>query len=112
MATKGGRMVTYVDYLLPINSNDHIIMWFCEIRRQTKTISQLPHCLWPQNLAGWRLTLSDLYPQSDHIIKSPNPLIPIQFLQCQVKYFSCCTTTATRPMATKLGKVVTYYKNL
>ena len=31
MTTKRGRMVTYLDYLLPIKSNDHVITWFCEI---------------------------------------------------------------------------------
>ena len=33
-------------------------------------------------------------------------------LQGHVKHFSCCITTTTRPMATKLGKVVTCYKKL
>ena len=36
-------------------------------------------------------------------IKSPD------LLQGHVNYFSCCITTTTRPMATKLGNV-TYYK--
>ena len=53
MATKLGRMVTYLDYFLPIESNDHIISWFCEISSQTKNIlSVLPQCLWPQNKVG------------------------------------------------------------
>ena len=38
---------------------------------------------------------------SDHVV-----------LQGHVNYFSCCITNTTRPMATKLGKVVTYYKTL
>ena len=60
MTIKRGRMVTYLDYLLPIKSNDHIIMLCCVIMWQTKNIiSPLPQCLWPQNLAGWWLTLSD-----------------------------------------------------
>ena len=43
-------------------------------------------------------------------IKSPDPLNHM-VLQGHLKYFSCCiTTAATRPMTTKLGKVVTYYK--
>ena len=33
-------------------------------------------------------------------------------LQIHVKYFSCCITTTTKPMAMKLCKVVTYYKKL
>ena len=39
MATKLGRLVTYLGCLLPIKSNDHVIMWFCKITWQTKNIS-------------------------------------------------------------------------
>ena len=50
MATKHGRMVTYLDCLLPIKSNEYIITWFCEITGQTKnTISPLP-----QHLDTWQ----------------------------------------------------------
>ena len=53
MAIKLGRMVTYLDLLLPIKSNDHVFTWFCEITWQTKNIvSPLPQCLRPQNVAG------------------------------------------------------------
>ena len=31
IATRLGRMVTYLDYILPIKLNGHIITWFCEI---------------------------------------------------------------------------------
>ena len=52
MATKIGRMVTYIDRVLPINSHDHIITSSWEITCQTKNIiSPLPQCLWLQNLA-------------------------------------------------------------
>ena len=54
MATKLGRMVTYLDGLLSIKSHDPLITWFCEITRQTETtISPLLECLWPPNLVGW-----------------------------------------------------------
>ena len=33
-------------------------------------------------------------------------------LQGHANYFSCCVTTTTKPMATRHGKVVTYYKKL
>ena len=33
-------------------------------------------------------------------------------LQCHVNYFSCCITTTTRPITTKLGRMLTYYKKL
>ena len=45
MATILGRMVTYLDCLLPIKSNDHISMWFCEITSQaTNVVSPLTQC--------------------------------------------------------------------
>ena len=47
-----------------------------------------------------------IYNEEFSSIKSPDPL------QGHIKYFGCCITTTTRPMATKLGKVVTYYKKL
>ena len=31
LATKLGRMVTYIDGLLPIKSHELLIKWFCEI---------------------------------------------------------------------------------
>ena len=62
MGTKLSRLLNYFEWLLLIKSHDHIITRSCEITRQTKNISPLPHCLWPQNLAGWWwLTLSDFY---------------------------------------------------
>ena len=52
-----------LDCLLPTKSYDHIITSFCEITWQTKNIVYpLAQCLWPQNVAGWWLTLSDFYP--------------------------------------------------
>ena len=38
MATKLGRMMTYLDWLLPIKSHDHMITWSCKITWQTKVI--------------------------------------------------------------------------
>ena len=51
-----------------------------------------------------------IYNQKFPSIKSPDPLIT---RSCKVtKYCICCITNTTRPMATKRGKVVTYYKKL
>ena len=67
MATKLGRMVTYLDYLLPTKSNDHIITCFCEITWQTNTIlSPLPQCLWPYNLGRMMTYLVWLLPIKSH----------------------------------------------
>ena len=58
MATKFGRMVTYLDGLLPIKSHDSLIMWSCKITWHTKIIiSPLPQCSCPPKLAGWKSTL-------------------------------------------------------
>ena len=53
MAIKLGRMITDADDgLLPINSHDSLITWFCKITWQTNIIiSSLPQWLWPPNLA-------------------------------------------------------------
>ena len=56
MATKVGRMVTYLAEFFPIKSHDPLIIWFCKIMRQTKIIiSPMPQCLWPPNVAGYSL---------------------------------------------------------
>ena len=54
MATKLSRMVTYLECLLPIKSNDHTIMWFQEITWQTKTLhlrkdKAYVHKMWQDN---------------------------------------------------------------
>ena len=47
MATKLGRIVTFLDELLSIKSHDPLI------KLQAKTISALSQCLWPLNLVGY-----------------------------------------------------------
>ena len=54
MATKLGRMKTYLDGLLSPKSYESLITWSCEMAWQTKaTISPLSECLWPPNLTRW-----------------------------------------------------------
>ena len=104
MATQLGRMVTYLMWLLPIRSHDHII-WFCKITWQRKIIIHpLMQCLWLSILTVWGSTIRSSLKVTrsfDHVV-----------LQGHINYFSCCITNTTRPMATKLGKVVTYGKKL
>ena len=58
MAAKLGRMITYLDGLLPTMSHDPLIMHSCEITWQIKTvISQLLQCLWPPAWQGADLPL-------------------------------------------------------
>ena len=81
-------------------------------------ISLLPQCLWPPNLAGWWLTMRG----SPHI-KSRGALI-ICYLECLLNLIVTWPntwsrdklkhhiSTATIPMASKLGKVVINHKVL
>ena len=49
MATKLGRMVTYLEWLTTIKLHNTLIAWSCKAMWQTKIIiSLLPNCLWPQ----------------------------------------------------------------
>ena len=68
MATKLGRMVTYLECLPPIKVLIPLVTWSCKISWQTKTIIYpLPQCLWPPNLPVWWLTLRGSY----HIVTRP-----------------------------------------
>ena len=102
IAAKLGRMMTYLEWLIPIKSHVCIIIWSCKISWQTEIIMYpLAQCLWQPVL---------IYNEDFHSIESADPLIT----SCKVtqKYFSCCITTTTRAMATKLGKAVTFGKKI
>ena len=106
MATKCGRTITYLEWLIPTNSHDHIITWSCKIMWQTKIlIYPSTQCLWLSILAEWdirwQLPFHKVTRFFDHVV-----------LKGHVSYFSCCITTTTRTMATEIGKVVIYYKKL
>ena len=71
MVTKLGRMVTYLDGLLPIKSHDPLITCCCEIMWQPKIIiSLLPQCLWPYNLAGYWTTMRGFYSKYQSVLWS------------------------------------------
>ena len=54
MATKLGRLITYLDGFLPIKLHDTLIIWYCKIACQTKSIiSPIPQSLWSPHLVGW-----------------------------------------------------------
>ena len=59
MATKLERIVTYLEGRLPMNSHEALTMWSYEITWKIKNISPIPLCLWPPNLAGCWLSLSN-----------------------------------------------------
>ena len=97
-----GRLLTLSDSY----PQTHIITWSCKIMWQTKMlIYPLTQCLWLSILAEWdirwQLPFHKVTRFFDHVV-----------LKGHVNYFSCGITTTTRTMATKFGKVVTYYKKL
>ena len=49
MATKLGRMINYLEGLLPVKSHNPFITWTFKIKSQTKDISPLSQCIWPPN---------------------------------------------------------------
>ena len=76
-ATRIGRVLTYLEGLLPQNLHGCLVKWSCEIIWQIKTIifplsqclgpkawqikniiSSLPQCLWPTNLSRWWHTMT------------------------------------------------------
>ena len=62
IATKFGRIVTYLEGLLSIKSYKALISWPWKVTWQTKIIIySLPEYLWPPNLAVWLLNLMSSY---------------------------------------------------
>ena len=67
ITNKLDRVVTYLEALLPILTQDPLIKWSCRITWKTKsTIFPLQLRQWPINLKGWWITLRASY----HNIKS------------------------------------------
>ena len=64
MATKLGRMMTYLEWLLPIKSHEHTIMWSCKIMSRTKII------IYPLIQCSWLSIWAEF-----SFIKPPDPLI-------------------------------------
>ena len=99
MSTKLDKGVTYYEGVPCIKSHDAWIMWLCRITWQTKTIIfSLPQCLWLQNWQDGDLT----WPASTHKVTWPyNP----GFLQDHVTNYNHYISTATMPVAARLGRV-------
>ena len=104
MDTELGRVITYHEGLLSIKSRDSFVTWSCEITWQTKSLFPLPQYLWLPNMASWWLTLRASHPRS-------HPTLDHVVLRDHVTNLKHVSTT-TIPMATKLGRVVTYNEEL
>ena len=104
MAIKFGRILTYINELVPIKSYDTLITWSCEIPFQIKTfISPPTQCLWPPNMVRCWHTFRGLL-----IINSFNALI---MWSCKVTWQKHISATRVS-MATKLGRMITYLDRL
>ena len=105
MATKLGRMVTYLERFQHIKLHNPLTMWPCKITWQTKNIiSLLTNCLWPPKLAEWWLTLRGSFPYGHMTLNKV--VFVVDFCDNLTNYIS----TFTRFMATKIGSVVTLRK--
>ena len=61
--TKCVKMMTYLEWIQPLKSHDHIITWSCKMMWQTKIITYpLTKCLWLSILAGWEYTIRSFLP--------------------------------------------------
>ena len=81
LATKFCRMLTYFELLLPIKSQNHVITWF------------------------WRVVMYN----KEFFNKVIKPCDQV-LLQGHVTNYICYISTITKPLATRLGKVITYYE--
>ena len=105
MATKLGRMVTNLERLLPKKLLYPLVTWSSKVTWKTKTIiSPPPQCLWLPSLSGWWIALRGSFPcystlWSRDLAKSLDKLKPFY-------------STATVPMATKPGRMVTNLEQL
>ena len=99
MTTRLGKMVTCLEGLLSIKSYDALITWSCKITSQTKNLYQYNtygHQSWQGGDIQSVVTCS-----FNHMV-----------LWGHVTNSICHTSTCTRPMVTKHGKVVTYCESL
>ena len=71
MTSNLGRVVTYLERLLPLKLNELVILWSCEIPWQTGGILfLLPQCQWIPNPGVWWLNFRGSYPQSQRTFYS------------------------------------------
>ena len=133
MATKHGKMVTYVEWLPPRNSHNPSNMWSREVMWQIKNISPIPQCQWSLNLLGWWHTVMSSHtyirmtPQWGGLVRSRDKLNALHFhlqnthgyqtrqgtglpleasaLNGILTIWKIYISTFTRLMVTKLGRV-------
>ena len=73
MASKLGRLLTFLRRLLLTESHDPLITWSCEINWEIKDVlSSLPQCLWPPHWPGgdiqWRAPTHQITWYFSHVV--------------------------------------------
>ena len=93
MTTKQGRIMTYLEWLLPIKSHDHIITWSFNIMSYHVINQNNYISINTMSMAinfgrvgiQWGVSFHKFTRSFDHVILSGD-----------VNYFNCCITTNTR----------------
>ena len=103
MATKLGRMVTYLEGLTTIKSHNILITWSCKAMWQTKIIiSLLPKCLWPQTCqdgsSPWLAANHKVMQNFDHVVLSGHVTNKNHYI-----------SITREPWASKLGRIMTSF---
>ena len=106
MATKLDRVVNYHEEFLPIKSHDPLITWSSVITWQTKTIILRYHNAygqqtWQDGGLFWGAPAHKVTWPFDYVI-----------LRNHMTNWNRYISTTTTPIATKLGRVVTYVKGI
>ena len=94
--------MTYLKWLVPIESHDCVITCFCKILWLTKIVMNVyGNQLRQGGNIHWRFSFHKVTRSFNHVV-----------LQGNEKYFTCFITTITRPMVIKTCKMVIYYMKL
>ena len=99
MATKLGRILTYLEQFLPINLLDPLVMWSCEITWQTKKLRLYYH-----RLIAAKLARSQTYPEG--LLSYSHTTINQMILLYHVTIWETLWSTFIRLMATKLDRML------
>ena len=99
MATKLGRILTYLEQFLPINLLDPLVMWSCEITWQTKKLRLYYH-----RFIAAKLARLQTYPEG--LLSYSHTTINQMILLYHVTIWETLWSTFIRLMATKLDRML------
>ena len=105
MATKLGRILTYLEQFLPINLLDPLVMWSCEITWQTKKLRLYYH-----RLIAAKLAKLQTYPEG--LLSYSHTTINQMILLYHVTIWETLWSTFIRLVATKLDRMLSIERSL